>query len=413
MFREPEPLTGKPTSPLMSALRAIFQYDEAFALQQIIANKRAFPLFIYKAELDKLVLPTQNWMRPAGDKTTMPIGNGYATDPSGDLYNAGLAPVSQEFLNEWNVRESLRRMSVSLQERAKQNDDLSLQMFHLPSKNRDTLEEFVSKGTQNPTLPHKLLAPGMTLESNVPEAKSLENFEILEEVLKIQICTLLGVPVEFIFGGGRFASDIALNRKIMETRTTRLHSWLGEVLSEIFLDIHFVDVYTKVDALSKELGDIDALKMEGSVDRDTFMTAGIMLKNKYKVLLEQDLLVSVHFAETTSASEESLLRALQTGVIDLEKYQQLMLATLGIPQSAKAKLTIDKAKELEKHVRGLDEPKPGTAGAGMKPKSTAAPKAKTDKARPAGERKKPAKKPKTSEAELRSAEKKQTKSANK
>jgi hypothetical protein len=130
-----------------------------------------------------------------------------------------------------------------------------------------------------------------------------------------------------------------------------------------------------------------------------------MLKNKYKVIIEQELIVSVHFAETTSASEESLLRAVQTGVIDLEKYQQLMLATLGIPQSAKAKLEKAKIKELEKHIRGLDEPqqKPGGTAAGAKP----APKPKTEKVRPAAEKKKPAKRVKTSEGELRSLEKKQ------
>jgi hypothetical protein len=406
MFREPEPLTGKPTSPLMYALRSIFQYDEAFALQQIISNKRAFPLFVYKSEVDKLIFPN-DVQRPqdVGARAPVLVNNAYATDPSGAPEDVGLTPVSADFMRDWNARQALQKMAISLDQQSKQNESLTLQMFDLPSKNRDTLQDYVAKASQNPTLPSKRLEPGFVLDSNVPEAKSVENFDTLEEVLKIQICTLLGVPVEFIFGGGRFASDIALNRKIMETRTTRLHAWLGEVLSEIFLDIHFVDIYNRVGKYAEEMGADYAVGIAGKVSRDTALTAGIMMKNKFKVMIEQDLLISVHFAETTSASEESLLRALQTGVIDLNKYQQLMLATLGIPQSAKAVIPFLEAKKLVKHIRGLDEQqKPGATGTKTK---TPAPKAKSEKVRPAGERKKPAKKAKSSDGELRSLEKKQ------
>jgi hypothetical protein len=409
MFRQPEPITGKPTSPLMFALRSIFQYDEGFALQQIIANKRAFPVWVYKAEIDKLLFPNDAQrpdpnVQPGPNRE--PVNNRYATDPSGAPEDAGLTKVSSDFIRDWNARHAFRKIAESLDTQSKQHDNLTLQMFQLPSRNRDTLEEFVEKGSQNPTLPSKNLAPGLVLDSNVPEAKSVENFDTLEEVLKIQICTLLGVPVEFIFGGGRFASDIALNRKIMETRTTRLHAWLGTVLAEIFLDIHFVDIYDKVESFSEEMGITEALKIAGKVSRETYLTAGIMMKDNVKALIQKDLLISVHFAETTSASEESLLRAVQTGVIDLEKYQQLMLATLGIPQSAKAKLEKNKAKQLLKHIQGLDEAqkKPGVAG--VKAKTTPA-KTKTDKVRPAGEQKKPAKKAKTSDSELRAQEKKQ------
>lgn len=402
MMRPPEPITGKMTSPLMLALRSIFQYDEAFALEQIVANKLAFPLFISRYDVDKTIIPNTNTTRAATVTGHSLVGS-LATDPSGAPLDVGLAPVSQEFLQYWNARDAQQRMVNLLEEQATQREGMTMQMFQMPRRNVDSLHEFVRTAVENPTLPCKLLGPGIGYEPHVPEAKSGPNFETIEEVLKIQICTLLGVPVEFIFGGGKFASDIALNRKIMETRTTRMHAWLSEVLAEIFLDIHFVDVYERVEAFSSELGLTEALAVAGHVDRDTYLTAGVVLKNKWKVLIEQDLLVSVQFAETTSASEESLLRAFQTGVIDLEKYQQLMLATLGIPQSAKAKLSKDKIKELEEHVRGLDAPQtPGGAGA-----KTAAPKSKTDKVRTAGERKKPAKKAKSSDNELRSLEKKQ------
>jgi hypothetical protein len=400
VWREPEPVTYKPTSPLMFALRSVFQYDEVFALQQIVANKLAMPVHFYESDLTKIVLPNENpW--DLGEPGTVARG-GMATDPSGAPEDVGLAPVSQAFLKEWNYRQALQRMSSALHDQATRGNDLAMQMFKLPSRTKDTVEEFVEKSIQNPTLPYQLLTPGTGLAANVPEPKTIENFDTIEEVLKIQICTLLGVPVEFIFGGGKFASDIALNRRIMETRTTRLHKWLGEVLSEIFLDIHFADIYKKVEAYSEDLAFEEALELVGKVDRETFLLNGIMLKNKYKVLLEQDLLISVQFAETTSASEDSLMRALETGVIGLEKYQQLMLATMGIPQSAKAKLSANKIKQLEKHIRGLDVPPKGAgAAAGLKPKP------KATKTRPAKDTTQKAKKQKTSETELRSQEKKQ------
>jgi len=65
----------------------------------------------------------------------------------------------------------------------------------------------------------------------------------------------------------------------------------------------------------------------------------------------QDMIVSVHFAESTSATEESLMMDLTSGVIDHGKFQELMLATQGIPQSAKATLSKAQVKELEEHLR--------------------------------------------------------------
>jgi len=87
----------------------------------------------------------------------------------------------------------------------------------------------------------------------------------------------------------------------------------------------------------------------------------------------------VHFAESTSASEQSLMMDLTSGVIDHAKFQELMLATQGIPQSAKATLSKAQVKEIEEHMRfgQKKEPEQKPAAKGDSEKESAAKRQKT------------------------------------
>lgn len=343
IFREPEPLTMRPTSALMATLRSVFQYEQAMALQEVVAHKRAFPVWVYKSEMDKLLFPTTD--------PTMPSFN--RTDPSGAAEDIGLDKVDQEYLRDMSVRQALQNISSQVHQKAALNDDMMMQMYAKPDRDRDAAEDFIAKATEAPTMPSKLMAPGITMESNVPEPKASEHFNEVESLLKTQICAALGVPIELIFPQSTrsFAADANLSRKVMEIRTTRLHHWLGEVLQEVFLDIHMADLKKTVDSLSRYITANQLEKLEGKLDRDTMTRAGIMLKEQYRNAILQDMIVSVHFAESTSASEQSLIMDLTSGVIDHAKFQELMLATQGIPQSAKATLSKAQVKEIEEHIR--------------------------------------------------------------
>lgn len=340
IFREPEVMTMRPTSALMSTLRSVFQYEQAMALQEVVAHKRAFPVWVYKSEIDKLLFPTTN--------PTMP-----GTNPAGADDDIGLNEVDVQYLRDMNVRQAMQNISASVHQKAMQRDEMVMQMYSLPDRSRDAVDDFVAKAAETPTMPSKLMAPGIALDTNVPEAKSAENFADVESLLKTQICASLGVPIELIFpqSGRTFAADANLSRKVMDIRTTRLHQWLGEILQEIFLDIHIADMHKTVDSIVKQLVAAKTDGLSNKIDRDTLTRAGIMLKDQYRNAILQDIIVSVHFAESTSASLEDLLTLYKSGVIDHEKFQQLALARDGIPQSAKATISKEKRKELDDFFR--------------------------------------------------------------
>lgn len=355
IFREPEQwyVGMRPMSPLTKALRAVFQYDEQSALHMIAGHKRAFPVWLYRSNIDKLLFPVADPTAPEGGRLA-------ATNPAGadeDIGDPLGSTIDPEFLRDMNVRRSLDGISRELHKQASQKEDLSMQMFAQTRRRKDAVEEMVRKGVEQPTMPSKLSTPGIELESNVPEAKAPENFKEFQDILIAQICSTLGVPREFIFPGEtKLSTDVLLSRKVLETRTTRLHEWLSLVLQQIFLDIHYVDMLEAIEKFSDKLAAIKTREIAEKLDRKTLLQANIMLKEKFRVMVEKDILVSVHFSESTSATPEALLQALQTGVIDHEKYQQLVLAALGIPQSAKADLSEAEHRKLEKALRSSAKP---------------------------------------------------------
>jgi len=333
MFSEPEPYTGRATSALAHAIRGIFQYDEQLALQTIVAHKLAFPVHMYQMNMDKIHVSINDIVAQT------------ETNPAGAEEDIGVADVDTQFLREASLQNAMATIARSIYDKAQMIDNIPGQMDTILDV--DGLQEYVKRAIRNPTLPAKSLPPGQTIETG-PEAKTNPNFDHLESQLKSQICSVLNVPVEFIFpSGSKFSSDIALSKKIMDMRTTRIHTWLSSILKRIFIDIHMPHIDNKISKIAAHLT-VDHMKtFSAKHDRSAFMSTGFVLKEALVNAIEEQLEINVYFAETTSASADALLQAVQTKVISHEKYTQLFLSSFGIPQSAKAKLSKQQHKEME------------------------------------------------------------------
>lgn len=342
VFCEPEPVTGRSTSPLAHALRGIYQYDEHMALQMIVAHKLAFPVHAYKSDMDKIAVSINDIVAQT------------ETHPAGADEDIGVEDVDTQFMREATLQHNMAKISRSVYNAAQMADTIPGQLDNIMAV--DGLQEYVKKAIRNPTLPAKPLPPGQSFDPAVPEAKVNPNFDHIENQLKAQICSVLNVPVEFIFpSGSKFSSDIALSKKIMDTRTTRMHEWISVVLKRIFIDIHLPHVKDKIVGIARKLTIEHLSTFKGKYTEDVFFRTGFVLKESLVHEIERVLEISVNFAETTSASAEHLLTCVQTGAIDHEKYQQLLLSSLGIPQSAKAKLSQKEHKEFEEMLK-LNQP---------------------------------------------------------
>lgn len=346
VFSEPEPYTGRVTSALAHALRGIFQYDEQMALQFIVAHKLAFPLHAYKTDIEKLTVSINDIVAQT------------ETHPAGAEEDIGVADVDTQFAREATLQHNMAKIAESVYKQAQLSAAIPEQMDSILKV--DGLQEYVKKAISNPTLPAKPLPPGQSFDPAVPEPKVNPNFEHIENQLKAQICSVLNVPVEFIFpSGSKFSSDIALSKKIMDTRTAEIHTSLSLILKRVFIDVHLPHIKSKISGIARELTLQHLGTFKGRYTEDVFTGAGFVLKEQLVREIERVLEINVNFAETTSASAEHLLMCVQTGAIDHEKYQQLLLSSLGIPQSAKAQMNKKEHEEFEEMLK-LNQPNQNT-----------------------------------------------------
>lgn len=356
IHEEPEPYNGRPNSPLMRCLRTVFQIDELMADAEIIMHKTAFPPFVYQNNTAALAMPEKTSTEYADLGRTETDACPDGTDPS----TYGISANQTDLFRQVRLREAGLRIAKKLHEQATAADQLPQQMDALNASTKTYIDDYVESAKTHPTMPTKLLASGLSLDPHVPKPELLKEFSEVEEILKSQISALLGVPVEFLFPQrGRFSADVLLSKKIMSIRNSKLQRWIAVILERVFLDIHYERVLKMIDRAAErftldDLKDVNA----GAIGAEIFARMGLMLKDRYVRSFKQAIMVTVHFDENTAADINSLLLALQTGVIDHETYAHLALSTLGLGQSLKADLPDKKRKEIEESIRQQQSGKP-------------------------------------------------------
>jgi hypothetical protein len=340
---EPEPLSGSPNSPLMRCIRTVYQYDALMANMEIVGFKKAFPPFIYRNESKAFPLPSH-------EKPIMGQGSlaRQAAPPDGSdstLYGFTTDEEQASYLARAQLKTNSTKAIRRIHNLAGKLDGISSQMGKISDSNKDYIDDYIESAKMHPMMPEKLLAEDIHLDTNAPKAETLSEFSELEEIFKSQIAVMLGVPLEFIFPHkGRFSSDIMLSKKIMSIRNNKLHKWLSTVIERICLDVHYDSILAIVETAAEQ-----AIKSETG-DEEKIANHHI-LKQKYINKLKEIILVSVHFDENTAASEQSLLLALQTSVIDHDTYSDLMLSSLGLARSLKAEMSDSSRKQLEENLR--------------------------------------------------------------
>jgi hypothetical protein len=349
MFEQPEPISGRPNSALLRCLRPIYQYDTLIANAEIVSTKLAFPPFVYNNKSVVLPMPDnadQSKALGKGDPGEfLPDG----TD-TGDLH---FQAEQTELLANMLLKNRSLRLAKNIHDRASMLDNMPDQMDQLSAHTKDYIDDYVRTATTNPTMPSKLLANGIELEKNTPHPETLKQFSELEEILKSQISILLGVPVEMIFPQrGRFSADVLLSKKIMSIRTSRLHTWLAQIIKAVFFDVHHDYVASLVRSIAetralKELSDLST-----GIGADAFRRVGLALRDKYTRALQKLLIVNVHFDANTTASETALLQAFETYAIDHQTYTRLLLSSQGLAHSLQATYDEKERAVIEKTLRG-------------------------------------------------------------
>lgn len=345
MREEPEPLTGSPNSPLLRCLRTVYQYDMLMALSEIVGHKKAFPPFVYRVDSKAFPLPSHE--KPILGQGSLARQATPMDGSSASFYGFNTDEEQASYLARAQIRKNSTQTMRNLHDFAASLDGIGEQMS---SMDKDYIDEFISVAKEHPTIPEKVLAEDIHMDSNVPKAEMLAEFNNLEEIFKSQIAVTLGVPLEFIFPHrGRFSSDIMLSKKIMSIRNSKLHKWLATVIERICLDIHYDSIFGLIDSLASKIA-----TEEIGEEKVTIATQHV-LKQKYFDQLRELVLVSVHFDENTAASEQSLLLALKTSVIDHNTYADLMLSSLGLARSLKAEFPDNVRAEIEAHLREVNE----------------------------------------------------------
>ena len=372
---EPEPISQMPQSHMQRAMRSILALDEVMSLTGAVAYRRAAPLLVYNSDITKQIYPAErtNWQAFANEAqnvgTSRHFGAAghFSETPEGGAQTMTEVIMNPEMRNELSMRQSVAAIAKSVNDQVEQSN-----MYRLPSTTDDGVD-YATKWQElireHPDQPAKLLAPGTTLDVHSPESKSLENFIEYQSQLRREIASCFGVPPEFIGAqGASMTAAIVADRKMAEIRTTSVHKWLSECISSVFLDLHYEDV-------SKDIGLSVARILRGAnpdVKKPIQLHDGLLMRDKYRDFIDNQLVINIHFTESAVASEETLLNLLRLKVISHDTYARFMLATNGISESVKMKLSEKDKKEVVEMLNGMLPEQNGGAAAAPGKRSTSA-----------------------------------------
>lgn len=370
---EPEPLTLMPMSHAQRALRPILAYDEQMALAQAVSYRRAAPLTVYTADVTKQIYPADrtNWQAFSNAAGSAHFGNTsrFSETPEGSTQQMPDVILNPEMRNELSARQSMAAILQSVHERAEQRS--LFKMPNMDGSNEDYAIRFAEFLRRYPDQPSKLLAPGTDIASNTPESKSPEHFIEIEAELRRQIATCFGVPPEYVGSvASRVTAAIVSGRKILEVKTTTVHKWLSDCISQLFLDLHYDDV---AEAIGLSIDDILAGTNPDGAKRPQGLRNGLLMRDKYKDFIDRQLIINVHFTESAAASEETLIKMLQLKVIDHDTFGRFWLASNGISEAVQRKLSKKEQEEVIDILNGqlMEEPASSTDASGKRKESRA------------------------------------------
>lgn len=358
MYEAPEPISGRPNSALLRCLRPIYQYDVLISNAEIVSTKLAFPPFVYNNKSVVLPMPEHADQSKALGK----VDPGEYLPDGSDHADLRFQAEQTQILADMLLKHRSLQLAQNIHNRAAMLDNMPDQMDQLSNYNKDYVDDYIRTAISNPTMPSKLLANGVELEKNTPKPETLKQFSELEEILKSQISILLGVPVEMIFPQrGRFSADVLLSKKIMSIRTSRLHTWLSQIIKAVFFDVHHNYVTNLVRRIAETHALNELSELSVGIGIDAFRRVGFALREKHTRILEKITLVTVHFDANTTASEATLLQAFETYAIDHQTYTRLLLSSQGLAHSLQATYTEEERAVIEKTLRskGLKRFAPG------------------------------------------------------
>lgn len=305
---------GVVQSPVQSCYEQLITFRQNWENYSIVDWKNTFPLqYYYISEKEQKLVPNQ---APPTALAAFEDRNDFTPGSIGIAqYQAGQAlEMTQKIMGE--LENSTRVVE-------EEGD-----YYNTEEKYDPVQRKYVQVARSDPSLPYKVLTPGLRVDNGVARSHFNPNFLNVNKDLVVLIASCLGIPADFLIeSSNKFAANFELSREVMNNTTTFWQNVLEEHIVTMYLDIYYEDHAAASEEIFSRAKSV--LKNE---DEDTDEELEERLQSE-KQDYEAQSRISVHFTSNPLLSVDDVKFLKDELVISRETYTKLLMNIYKLPLS--------------------------------------------------------------------------------